>query len=646
MHSNGAAAVATQKLPERWCRPWVDDGHIQHLIDLLAEFPEHVAQTTGFWRQQMLIGAFSGGLFGRAEAGAFEKIQDAHRVFLEAPTAVGQRLPISGPPAPHVRKAQQPHGQAQQRDPDEFLLGKEFQRRHDAAKGVLQQDDVGPGLMIGNDQVAPVQAHRFRQLHAQFQPVQSERRGHHAIATHPAVYHPIHPAVQTLPQAGKRQQHAHQPHEVERCAPDGSIQSQEGRRQGAAQKIHSSVDTISTEPAPADASLIYRFRFPATLLYLALLAPALSGCATVGFYQQAIGGQLGLLRARIPVEEVLADPATDPALAQRLQRAQSVLAYAEQTLGLPVEDSYSAYVALAEPYVVWNLVVASPDSVDARRWCFPVAGCVAYRGYFNPERARRNARRFADRGWDVHVAGVAAYSTLGWFDDPLLSSFVNWPDPALGELLLHELAHRLLYVPGDTAFNESFATFVARTALPGWLGQDGALLDAHRANQRDAERFETLLLALRGALAREFAAAPDRAAALAARQRLWTQADACYVALRARFSGNRYDGYFAQPPNTARLALISAYRRWLPAFAQLFQREGRQWPAFFQAVRELAAQVPEARERQLQALLDAHPPATEPAAAALPTQCRALFAAADPVDTARPGGAGGGMVRQ
>ena len=186
----------------------------------------------------------------------------------------------------------------------------------------------------------------------------------------------------------------------------------------------------------------------------------LTGCSSLGYYAQLAGGQWQLLQARQPVAELLADPRQPAELRRRLQRAQAARDFASTRLALPDNRSYRLYADLARPYVVWNLFATPEFSLEPVTHCFPIAGCVAYRGYFDEQRARGAAALLRVQGLDTEVAGVAAYSTLGWFDDPLLGGMLAWNDERLAGLIFHELAHQRLYLPGDTAFNESFARFV------------------------------------------------------------------------------------------------------------------------------------------------------------------------------------------
>ncbi len=199
----------------------------------------------------------------------------------------------------------------------------------------------------------------------------------------------------------------------------------------------------------------------------------LSGCSNLAYYSQAIAGHWQLLHQRRPVDEVLADPATPPVLRQRLETARRLRDFASTELALPDNGSYRSYADLQRPYVVMNVFAAPELSLQLREWCFLVVGCVYYRGYFDADTARQFAATLHARGDDVYLAGIPAYSTLSWFDDPLLNTFVNWPTARLAELMFHELAHQRLFVAGDTDFNEAFATAVGHLGTRHWLARYG-----------------------------------------------------------------------------------------------------------------------------------------------------------------------------
>mgnify|MGYP003583336066 CR=1 FL=1 len=211
------------------------------------------------------------------------------------------------------------------------------------------------------------------------------------------------------------------------------------------------------------------FRVFVPVLALGLL----NGCSSLGYYGQLASGQLQLLGAREPVPEVIANPATDPALRQHLQRSQQARVFASEHLKLPDNRSYRVYADIGRPYVVWNVFATPEFSLDPRTHCFPIAGCVAYRGYYSQSGARGAAALLKLEGQDVYVGGVEAYSTLGWFDDPILNSMLGWGDERLATVIFHELAHQRFYVKDDTAFNESSATFVGQEGTRQWRAAGG-----------------------------------------------------------------------------------------------------------------------------------------------------------------------------
>lgn len=346
------------------------------------------------------------------------------------------------------------------------------------------------------------------------------------------------------------------------------------------------------------------------MVLLAVTLTLLAGCSTMRFYQQAVTGQARLLWAREDVDRVLARSDIDPTLRAALLDAQTATAFAQTQLQLDVDGRYGSYVDLNREFVVWNLVVTPVDSVKPLTWCFPIAGCVSYRGYFAEQLARETAATFDSAEFDTYVGGVPAYSTLGWFNDPLLSSFIFWPRAARAELLFHELAHGKLYVAGDTEFNESFATYVADFGLPLFL-QDGETVRGHRQARRERARFNGLLLQLRARLEADFAerGVQQESEALAAvdavlelRKRRYAQARACLAEAAEEFSDARWLTFFDQPPNMARLSLVGAYQRWVEAFGALHREQHNDLAAFYAAAQKLAALDADARLAELERL--------------------------------------------
>lgn len=344
---------------------------------------------------------------------------------------------------------------------------------------------------------------------------------------------------------------------------------------------------------------------PARRLVPLLLGALLSGCASLDYYTQLGRGQLDLLAARQPVDALLADPATDAALKRRLALAQQARDFASARLALPDNRSYRLYADLGRPYVVWNVFATPELSLEPLTHCFPIAGCVAYRGFYRQGRARGAAALLREEGLDTYVAGIEAYSTLGWFDDPLLNTMLRWDDERLAALIFHELAHQQLYVADDTAFNESFASFVEREGLRQWRSAQGlAPVDARDEGQR--RQFTELVLASRERLQALYAspvADVDKRTGKAAEfERLRAE----YRALRdGPWGGDRrYDAWMAQPLNNAHLLPFGLYDRWVEAFAGLFREADGDWAAFYRRAAALGELPTDERERVLQALVE------------------------------------------
>jgi predicted aminopeptidase len=324
-------------------------------------------------------------------------------------------------------------------------------------------------------------------------------------------------------------------------------------------------------------------------ILISLLAPLLlGGCETLGYYAQAIGGQVALLSSARPVAELLADPATPPPLRERLVLASSIREYAVKELGLPDNASYRSYAEIGRPYAVWNVVAAPEFSLEPLQSCFPVAGCVTYRGFFAQADAERHAAQLRGQGNDAYVYGVAAYSTLGRFDDPLLSTFIRYPDADLARLLFHELAHQVAYVKDDTTFNESFAVAVEREGLRRWLAATGRgaeqreMLAADKRNQAFAGEIDQSRARLR-VLYRQ------RIAPEMMRERKRAE----LAALQAKLAG--YPRFKDVTPNNAFLASFATYTELVPTFEHLLREEGGDLARFYARVRTYAASPPAQR---------------------------------------------------
>lgn len=338
-----------------------------------------------------------------------------------------------------------------------------------------------------------------------------------------------------------------------------------------------------------------------------LMSGGLSACSGIDYYAHLARGQMQLLAAREPIAELVADSSTDPALRRQLQLALDARAFASDRLGLPRNGSYTLYADLHRPWVVRNVFATPEFSTHAFTHCFPIAGCVGYRGYYDEARAEAEAARLRAQGLDVYIGSSPAYSTLGWFDDPVLNTMLprrdEPDDDALAGTIFHELGHQRLYVQDDTSFNESFASFIEQQGLREWRQQRGAPLAEPLGTQR-ADRFAELMLASRARLDTVYASGLAPEAMRAAKQAEFEHLRSEYRALRdGEWQGYAgYDAFMNAELNNARLLPFGLYHRWLPAFAALFEREGRDWAAFHKAAKQIGALPAEARTQALQQL--------------------------------------------
>jgi predicted aminopeptidase len=354
--------------------------------------------------------------------------------------------------------------------------------------------------------------------------------------------------------------------------------------------------------------------------------------ASLGFYWQALSGHVELLRAAKPVDDWLGSARTPQRLKDRLKLAQNVRQFAIDSLKLPAGPSYTRYADLQRPAVVWNVVAAPEFSLQPKSWCFVLAGCVTYRGYFAQADAQAFAKALQTRGYEVIVSAIPAYSTLGKLDwiggDPLLSTFIQWNDADLARLIIHEMAHQVVYVKDDTMFNESFATAVERMGGAQWLAQMGSVQGGNAQAQaafaqRDerAQAFRALAARTRDRLKAVYtgsessfeanfeekqalAGVPSRfiATKREAKQEALDAFRAEYAHLKASWGGwTGYDAWVAGA-NNARFASLAAYDELVPAFIALYEREGRDWPRFYAAVQQLAVLPKSQRRATLDAL--------------------------------------------
>ncbi|VVE05474.1 aminopeptidase [Pandoraea fibrosis] len=335
----------------------------------------------------------------------------------------------------------------------------------------------------------------------------------------------------------------------------------------------------------------------------------LGGCSQVGYYAQSINGHFTVLHEARPVTDLLADPSIDPRLRTRLVEAEQIRSYAVSALGEPDNGSYRSYADLKRPFVVYNVFAAPSLSLKLRESCLLVVGCVEYRGYYSRESAEAYAAELHRDGWETFVAGIPAYSTLGYFDDPLLNTFIYLPRAEVARMIFHELAHQILFVRGDTAFNESFAVTVETVGVQRWLmaHPDAAIeygrYDAHR------RQFRKLVDSYRKRLEALYAGPESDAEKAVSKDVMFSRMRADYEALKTSWGGYKgFDLWFATDLNNAKIGSFATYNQWVPAFMALLAQEQGDLPKFYAAVKAMSKR-PEAERNEALAVLDKTPEA-------------------------------------
>ena len=335
-----------------------------------------------------------------------------------------------------------------------------------------------------------------------------------------------------------------------------------------------------------------RLPFLVLLIFSLTLFSHLSGCAGPSYYAQAISGHMGLMRSRVSIEELLDDPQTDPELAARLKQTEQMRQYAHERLALSENGNYSRFAATNREAVTWNVVATPEFSLEPRLWCFPVAGCVAYRGYFKKQKAQAFADKMESKSMDVLISPAVAYSTLGWFEDPLLDTMLQYSDAVLAGIIFHELAHERLYIKSDTAFNEAFASFVEETGVRLWLSESdrSAELEQWKNRKRASRQYNQLLKEFRPLLAELYASEISDASKREQKLKYFDQLRSRYRELvNTQWQGKGYfDIWMDKDLNNARLALINSYEGGICAFETLFQQAGQKLERFYELAAEKA----------------------------------------------------------
>jgi predicted aminopeptidase len=353
------------------------------------------------------------------------------------------------------------------------------------------------------------------------------------------------------------------------------------------------------------------------MFFLILLMTGLCGCQTAHYYHQAIAGEYQILSHRTPIAHLMADPRTPAKLKEKFELVTELRAFAQAELKLPINKHYLTYVDLHRRFVIWNVHAASEFSLQPKKWWYPFVGSLKYRGYFFEKDARQYGKQLAQQGNDVYVEGVEAYSTLGWFADPLLNTFIGHPESDLAETLFHELTHQRLFLSGDTDFNEAFATAVAEEGVKRWFQakHDQAGDQQYRKELQRNRQFVALVMKTRRQLERVYGETNEQrvahsklssSAQLRMREekdRVLQQSRADYEQLKASWGGySGYDGWFAQSLNNAQLNTIAVYYELVPGFQALLQQQAGNLESFFKAVEDMRKLKKDARHRWLREL--------------------------------------------
>jgi predicted aminopeptidase len=336
----------------------------------------------------------------------------------------------------------------------------------------------------------------------------------------------------------------------------------------------------------------------------------LTGCTSLKYYGQVIKGQAEILSKRQPIADLLKNPETSEELKQKLLRVQKIRNFASQQMKLPGNGSFSSYADLQRKYVVWNVFATPKFSLDPVRWCFPVAGCLAYRGYFSEHAAEQFAKDLREQENDVYVAGIPAYSTLGWFSDPLLSTVIDWPEARLAGLVFHELAHELVYIKGDTEFNESFAAMIEMEGVRRWFVANARkhknknyLQDYLQSYLQDKARqhdFVRLVMRYQDKLKVLYSTDWKEEAMFEGKQEIFNDMRKDYQQLKLKWSGySGYDAWMSGEINNAKIASVAMYQKYVPAFQALLKQHQGRLQDFYQGVRRISVMDVEKRRKYM-----------------------------------------------
>ena len=354
---------------------------------------------------------------------------------------------------------------------------------------------------------------------------------------------------------------------------------------------------------------MYRMTLRPQITLIALLLTMVlvtASCSSISYYAQSIAGGYKVLAGREPINEVLADPNVEDAVKLKLQTVLKIRDFATSDMQLPDNDSYRTYVDLKRPYAVWNVFAAPEFSMEMKEWCFLFVGCVRYRGYFDEADANAYADELRQEGLDVYVSGVAAYSTIGWFDDPMMNTIIQRDEIRLAGLIFHELSHQVVFVKGDTAFNEGFSVAVELEGVKRWIAKNGSpeLLEKYRTRKARHKAFVDLVTETRDKLEALYKTSLTAEEMRGQKTSIIKGMQDEYQKLKTSwdsFAG--YDRWFSQSINNAQISAVTTYRDYVPAFQKLLAQENNEMPRFYKAVKKLGELESAERQQAIEALL-------------------------------------------
>ena len=346
-------------------------------------------------------------------------------------------------------------------------------------------------------------------------------------------------------------------------------------------------------------------RCASKVLTLLLVLFCFSGCESWKFYSQATLGQMQILSRREDITRLLAAQQTPELIRTKLEKILEIRAFASEKLGLPVGDNFSEYVSIDGQHVLWNVYASPRYSLSPLSWCFPFAGCVTYRGYFNEIDARQYAKGLGEKGFDTYVGGVRAYSTLGWFDDVVLSTVLQQSEEELAALIFHELAHQVVYIPGDTQFNEGFATAVEQEGLQLWLAEkksvsSNAILSRSEEIAERRKDFVSLILETRDILRDVYESGMEEEKMEEKKRAIQKELRIKYQTMKEGWDGySGYDNWFSEGLNNAQIATVASYNKFVPGFKSIFEQENGEFLKFYERIDEMSKTSKAARDAVL-----------------------------------------------